>query len=282
MFEYLPQKILNAISRYNVNAITEIRLRVDKPIYIQIDGVYRKIPQNVADFSGFDAENLIAKLTKRSLYAYTDSINQGYLCGENGERIGLCGKCVYDDDKLLSVKDFNSFCIRIPHEVIGCAEVLLKTCFTGGIKSVLVISPPGGGKTTFLRDAVRVISRNFNSNILVIDEKNELYANGKFNLGETSDVISSGRKSFGFNAGVVNMCPDVIVTDELSSDSDVKSAEKAVLSGICLLASAHASSISELKKKTIFKNLFDNGIFDYAVILSSQNELGEVKEIIEL
>lgn len=282
MFDYLPQKILNAISKYNVNSITEIRLRVDKPIHIQIDGVYRKIPQSVADFSGFDAENLISKLTKRSLYAYTDSIKQGYLCGENGERIGLCGKCVYDDDKLLSVKDFNSFCIRIPHEVIGCADVLLKTCFVCGVKSVLVISPPGGGKTTFLRDAVRVISRNFKSNILVIDEKNELYANGRFNLGETSDVISSGRKNWGFNVGVVNMRPDVIVTDELSSEKDIKSAENAVLSGIYLLASAHASSISELKKKTIFKNLFENGIFDYAVILSSQNKLGEVKEIIEL
>lgn len=282
MFDYLSENLKRIVSSYNLDSISEIRLRVNAPIIIQIDGKYREITQNGAIFTQKDAENLIIRLTKRSFYAYNEDVKNGYICGENGERIGLCGKCVYDGDKLLTVKDFTSFCIRIPREVKGCAFETVKRIFSDGLKSVLVISPPGGGKTTFLRDSARAISSQFKVNVLVVDEKNELSGNGRFDLGKTTDVTSSGNKSYGFKVGVLNMRPDVIITDELFSESDIISSENAVLSGVSVFASAHAKNVDELSRKKAYRTLVDKKIFDYAVVLSSEKRLGEIKEVVKL
>lgn len=282
MFDYLSENLKRIVSSYNLDSISEIRLRVNAPIIMQIDGKYREITQNGAIFTQKDAENLIIRLTKRSFYAYNEDVKNGYICGENGERIGLCGKCVYDGDKLLTVKDFSSFCIRIPREVKGCAFETVKRIFSDGLKSVLVISPPGGGKTTFLRDSARAISSQFKVNVLVVDEKNELSGNGRFDLGKTTDVTSSGNKSYGFKVGVLNMRPDVIITDELFSESDIISSENAVLSGVSVFASAHAKSVDELSRKKAYRTLVDKKIFDYAVVLSSEKRLGEIKEVVKL
>lgn len=282
MFDYLSENLKRIVSSYNLDSISEIRLRVNAPIIIQIDGKYREITQNGAIFTQKDAENLIIRLTKRSFYAYNEDVKNGYICGENGERIGLCGKCVYDGDKLLTVKDFTSFCIRIPREVKGCAFETVKRIFSDGLKSVLVISPPGGGKTTFLRDSARAILSQFKVNVLVVDEKNELSGNGRFDLGKTTDVTSSGNKSYGFKVGVLNMRPDVIITDELFSESDIISSENAVLSGVSVFASAHAKNVDELSRKKAYRTLVDKKIFDYAVVLSSEKRLGEIKEVVKL
>lgn len=282
MFDYLSENLKRIVSSYNLDSISEIRLRVNAPIIMQIDGKYREITQNGVIFTQKDAENLIIRLTKRSFYAYNEDVKNGYICGENGERIGLCGKCVYDGDKLLTVKDFTSFCIRIPREVKGCAFETVKRIFSDGLKSVLVISPPGGGKTTFLRDSARAISSQFKVNVLVVDEKNELSGNGRFDLGKTTDVTSSANKSYGFKVGVLNMRPDVIITDELFSESDIISSENAVLSGVSVFASAHAKNVDELSRKKAYRALFDKKIFDYAVVLSSEKRLGEIKEVVKL
>lgn len=282
MFDYLSENLKRIVLSYNIDSISEIRLRINAPIVIQIDGKYRIIPTNSAIFTQKDAENLFLRLTKRSFYAYNEDVKNGYVCGENGERIGLCGKCVYDGDKLLTVKDFTSFCIRIPREVKGCAFEIIKRIFSDGLKSVLAISPPGGGKTTFLRDSARSISSQFQANVLVVDEKCELSGNGRFDLGKTTDVICSGSKSYGFKVGVLNMRPDVIITDELFSESDIISSENAVLSGVSVFASAHAKNVDELSRKKAYQALFDKKIFDYAVVLSSEKRLGEIKEVVKL
>lgn len=282
MFDYLSENLKSLVLSYNLDSISEIRLRVNAPIVIQIDGKYREIPNNIAVFTQKDAENLILRLTKRSFYAYNEDVKNGYICGENGERIGLAGKCVYDGDKLLTVKDITSFCIRIPREVKGCAFETIKRLLSEGLKSVLVISPPGGGKTTFLRDSARAISSEQKVNVLVVDEKNELSGNGRFDLGKTTDVIRSGSKSYGFKVGVLNMRPDVIITDELFSESDIISSENAVLSGVSVFASAHGKNVEELSRKNVYRSLFDKKIFDYAVVLSSEKRLGEIKEVVKL
>lgn len=282
MFDYLSENLKSVVLSYNLDSINEIRLRVNAPIVIQIDGKYREIPNNIAFFTQKDAENLILRLTKRSFYAYNEDVKNGYIYGDNGERIGLCGKCVYDGDKLLTVKDITSFCIRIPREVKGCAFETVKRIFIGGLKSVLVISPPGGGKTTFLRDSARAISSQFHSNVLVVDEKCELGGNGRFDLGKSCDVIRSGSKSYGFKVGVLNMRPDVIITDELFSESDIIASENAVLSGVSVFASAHAKDVEDLSRKKAYSSLFSKKIFDYAVVLSSEKRLGEIKEVVKL
>ena len=61
------------------------------------------------------------------------------------------------------IKNFNYItflCIRVAHEVIGCSNKVVDFVYGGGIDHTLIISPPGCGKTTLLRDLVRNISDN--------------------------------------------------------------------------------------------------------------------------
>ncbi len=280
MLEYLPDHIKSTLSGYDFKEITEIRLRVNKPLSIQFKGKYIFLTGNKL-ISALDMDSIIMRLTKHSVYAYSESIKKGYIAGEKGERIGLCGSCVYDGDKLNTIKNFTSLCIRIPHEIIGCADMLMSTCFKDGVKSLLVVSPPGGGKTTFLRDCSRLISNKFKKNVLVIDEKGELSGNGAFDLGYSTDVILNGGKDFAFGYGIANVRPDVIITDELCTEKEADGAEIASLSGVCVLASAHAIGIEKLEEKYFFKRILSKKIFDYAVILDS-GEIGKIKEIRKL
>ncbi len=283
MFDYLPDYVNTIINSYDVSKITEIRLRVGKPLTIQIDGSYFDVSKpGLPKISISDINSTLARAMKHSVYAYSDTIKRGYIYGKKGERIGLAGTCVYDGDELRNFKDIQGLCVRIPHEIIGCADFLFEKCFSCGLKSLLIISPPGCGKTTVLRDSARLISDKFKQNVLVIDEKNELAAGGKFNLGKFTDVLSSCKKEFGFYSGVLNLCPNVIITDELFTDADISAAKKAALSGVKVLASAHGSCVDELKQKDCFKSLLSSGVFDYAVILNSDVRKRGLKEIVRL
>lgn len=281
MLEYLPNQLLIPILNLEQEKLTEIRLRANKSAFVQFDGKYVPVANGYkVKFS--DIEEIVLKLTKRSVYAYSDTIRKGYIAGEYGERIGLTGKFYYNDDKLRSIGDFTSLCIRIPHEVTGCAEVIKNTCFLNGIKSVLIVAPPGGGKTTFLRDSARIISDYYKLNVLLIDEKNEFFGSGRFNVGERTDVMTYAKKSYGFDLGVLNMRPDVIITDELSEETDIFNAKKAVLSGVKIMASAHAENLDDLLKKTYYKKILKEKIFDCCIILSAYGKIGRVLEVLKL
>lgn len=283
MFDYLPGYVITIINSFDISKITEIRLRVGKPLTVQIDGNYFEVNKpSMPKISISDIQSTLARAMKHSVYAYSDTIKRGYIYGDDGERIGLAGTCVYDGEEIRNLKDIQSLCVRIPHEIIGCADYLSEKCFSCGLKSLLIISPPGCGKTTFLRDAARLISDKYKQNVLVIDEKNELSAGGKFNLGKFTDILSSCKKDFGFYTGVLNLCPNVIITDELFTEADIAAAKKAVLSGVRVLASAHASCVDELKKKDCFSSLLSSGIFDYVVVLNSDVRKRGVKEIVIL
>ncbi len=278
MLEFLPEKLFNKISNLGIERISEIRLRLYKPMFICIDGIYKEIFIKDYVFDEKEIQSIITKLTKHSIYAYIDNIRAGYLYGNFGERIGLCGVGVYDESRLTTLKDFNSLCIRVPHAVVGCANKLFDLLVSENLPNLLIISPPGVGKTTLLREIARLISNNYLINVLVIDEKNELWANGYFDLGKTTDVMVSS-KCFGFNSALLNMRPDLIITDELSSENDVLGAEKARLSGVKIIASAHGSSLDEVKKKESFKRVFSNLIFDYCVTLSLKCGYGTIEKI---
>lgn len=284
MLDYLPEFVLKTISNYSLAYITEIRLRVDKPLSLQYRGRYIKLEYyGNKKLSAVDLENIILTLTKRSIYAFNENIKKGYITGYGGERIGISGACVYDDfGQIKTIKDFTSICIRMPHEILGCANKVADICFKDGVKNLLIISPPGGGKTTLLRDLVRLISDTFEKNILVVDEKCEISGSGVFDIGVTTDVLLNAKKAFGFGLGILNLRPDVIVSDELFSDEDIGGATKAMLSGVKLLASVHAESIRELELKPGFARLLNDKLFDYAVILSCDNLPGEIKEIVRL
>lgn len=272
MLEFLPKNVKDALRNINLQFVYEIRLRANKPTTVNYKGEYRYLSdygftnqsQNALCVRVEDIESAVYCAGKFSVYSVEEQLKRGFLTAEHGERIGLAGQYVFEKGQPLAVRDFTSLCIRVPHVIFGAGDEVYKRCFSNGLQNVLIASPPGQGKTTILRDLSRLLSENTKKNILVCDERGELSVG---EIGETCDVLLFSDKTTAFEAGIRALRPNIMITDELSVQ-DVSAVEKAIVSGITVLASAHFSDISHIKAPYL-------GVFDRYVLLD-RNEIGKI------
>ncbi len=279
MLEFLPDYLKKALRNLNLLEVYEIRLRAQKPIVISHKGKYRYLANS--GLTNFENKALIATISdisesvyragKYSVYSIEEELKKGFLTAEGGVRIGLCGEYVFEKGQPLSIRNITSLCIRIPHEVKGAGEEIYNACLRDRLRNLLIISAPGLGKTTILRDLSRLLGEKGLYNILICDERGEI-AVGE--TGRTCDIISYADKKTAFEAGIRAMRPDVIITDELST-SDCIEVEKAKNAGVIVFASAHIISINEVRQP--FLRLFDRFIVlsDIGKIQGIYGESGE-------
>lgn len=281
MLDFLPPLLRSAVTD-RLNDIFEIRIRANCPVTLSIRGNYQslQICGRTLVYSEEQIGDMVTAACENSLYAFNECIKQGYL-SKDGVRIGLCGRVVYQNGNIVTLNKITSLCVRIPHAVKGCADYVFKKIFSyGKILNTLVLSPPGVGKTTLLRELTVKISDIAQKNVLVTDEKNELCANG-FYCGSNTDVLSCATKKYGFYTAVKNLNPDVIVVDELVDENDVQGALFAWLSGVSVVCSAHAENYRDALKKDYLKKAFAMLLFERVITLERVSGDVVVKEVIE-
>ena len=289
---YLPEVIYNAIARHlNYAEINEIRMRVNCPLVICIKNKKYFISEHgFSDYSNAIIcsyemmQEFVYRLCDNAVYAVNDQLKQGFITLPKGVRVGICGDVVYEDGKVVTIKNFQSANIRIPHNVRGCSLVALDYMLDNKFLSTLVISPPGAGKTTFIRDVVYQLSNhNYCYNVLIADERNEIASvnNGaaEIPLGNFADIYSNCSKEFAFKQGIRSMKPDIFVTDEIDIDNDLQSIIDATNSGVDVLATIHSNNITELKTKRGFDKVLENKVFDRYVVLSDSEGPGTLTHI---
>jgi stage III sporulation protein AA len=146
--------------------------------------------------------------------------------------------------------------------------------------NTLIISPPGAGKTTLVRDICRVVSRA--ANVLIIDERGEISGEAEggfsFDIGN-SDVMLYCKKQFGFLNGIRSMRPDVIACDELKGQHDIASIEEALYCGVGVIATMHAEDIGDVTRKQGLNTLIESRAFKRYVVLSDKPGPGSLKRI---
>ena len=265
MLDFLPLNLKNQIISA-FKRLYEVRIRADNPITVKgSNGDGLKEREIGALTTKKQIEDLVFALSNYSIYSVEESLKQGFITSSSGERVGVCGDAVVENGEIITFKNFTSLCIRFPNQIVGCSKP-----FTDNIeevKSCLVISPPFHGKTTFIRDLGRVYSDRFNKNVLYVDERDELWANGKFYLGKRADVIRNTTKSFAFNFGVRSYNPDVIICDELMTEEDYKGVSFAMLSGVKVVASAHSDSLENFLKKQEISRILKNITFEKIIVI---------------
>lgn len=283
--------------------IEEIRLRVNKPLIIS---------QNNKDYFFDDKENSLSeknknsyKVTKEdieqtfqimckySIHSFIDDIKKGFITLSGGHRVGLVGKVIIEDNVVKNIKNISSLNIRISRQIIGCSDKVINHIRTSSkIYNTLIISPPQCGKTTLLRDIVRNLSDGDEDSgikgvkVCLIDERNEISGSylgvSQMDLGCRTDVIETCPKEIGITMLLRSMSPNVIVTDEIGSTSEIKSLYTALNGGVNLITTVHGNSIEDVKERKELSSLIDKELFQKVIILSSKNGAGTVEKIYDL
>ena len=286
--DFLDRDTYNLIIKnFSFNDITEIRMRVNQKLIIAIKNKKYYLKNDNNEFvvvNNLMIENFIRRASENSLYAYNDSVINGYLTLKNGIRIGIGGYVVFENGKINTIKNFQALNIRIPHTIRNCSLPAYDFLTENNIHNTLIISSPGSGKTTFIRDYIyQLYQHNVSKNVLVVDERNEICSvvNGepKIDLGGFCDIYTNCTKNYAFKNGIRSMSPDVIVTDELDLEKDLDCVVEAINCGVNVVATIHAKDLNQLKKKKGFERVLDEKFFTRFVVLSNSEGPGTLTNI---
>ncbi|NLH00718.1 MAG: stage III sporulation protein AB [Clostridiales bacterium] len=254
-----------------INGAEEIRLRTGRAPSVIIGGEEIEVLSSHI-VTASELQLVLEIATRASAHTYADSIKMGYVTAEGGCRLGLCGTAVAEGNKISALRRLSSICIRIPREKRGCADAVIKELTDGGFRSTLIVSPPGGGKTTLLRELVRILSDS-GKRISLADERSEVAGTFEgqpcFDVGARTDILTGAPKSEGIFLLLRTMAPQIIAFDEITAPSDIEAAETAANCGVSILATAHANGISDLKQRPLYRKLIDRRIFGKVVVIEN-------------
>ncbi|MDD2971741.1 MAG: stage III sporulation protein AA [Lachnospiraceae bacterium] len=281
----------------NRGRLQEIRLRVNQPLLLRMEnqeyfvgkeGELSRQNHNSYIMKIEDMKSMINYLCQYSLYAYESEIKQGYFTIQGGHRIGVSGQIVSLDGEIKNMKYISSMNIRIAHEIMGAADEVLPILYQDGtLCSTMIISSPGCGKTTLLRDLVRQISDgnpfDRGRTVGVVDERSEI--GGSYmgipqnHIGMRTDILDACPKIHGMMMLIRAMSPYVVAVDEIGSKEDMQALKEVLRCGAHLLVTAHGASLKEVQHKEWFHGIFQEALFKRFIVLESKDQVGKVEGI---
>lgn len=247
----------------------EFRLRCGRPPTALIGERERTL--DAAPVTGEELRRVLDAATASSFHAVTEQLRRGFVSAGHGVRVGVCGTAARDGSGVRTLRELSSLAIRVPRQVAGAGAGLLPELMG---ESVLALSPPGGGKTTFLRELLRFASER-GVRVGVADERGELAAcfGGipGFDLGPCADIVTGAPKAEAALMLLRAMNPQAVALDELSDPADAAAVTALAGCGVLVYASAHAGSVAELRKKRgVTAALLDAGVFTRAVVIENR------------
>ena len=275
----LPEDIRSAYRRLSPEEqkrVTEIRLRDGLPCSFTVGGenvcISDACGQSLRTSSPEELRDVLFQMCKGSLYAYGESLRQGFLPFE-GTRVGVSGTVVTENGLVTAMSRVTSLNIRVARSVPDAASSFLQTLREKGVDAalgVLVVSPPNGGKTTFLRSLAAGLSRAGGPSALRVclaDEREELYMPTLFRSC-LCDVLSGCPKAKAIEMATRTLSPQVLVCDEIGADEEGEALYRAFQHGVYLALSLHGTSMRDVRKKEGIRKLLEAGALKTAVFLS--------------
>lgn len=261
---------LRELKKPEAAQVTEVRFRICKPIEIVMAGEGREWPPVMGER---EMEELISLLCGRSRYAYEAQMALGYIPLLGGHRAGVCGHAVMENGSFVRMSAISSVCLRIARAVPDAGRTFFAHLLTadGRARRVLLLGPPGCGKTTALRNAALYLSDEKGLHVAVVDEREELFASGnKKGEGRRIDVLCGAPKAEGMLLLLRAMSPQVIVTDEVGRSEDAAALMETARSGVGLLASAHAEGMRGMLARPMLRRLFETRLFERYIELGKR------------
>lgn len=265
--------------------VQEIRLRVGQSVRIIYEGEELLVGKTTKHITKSDLGEMMEYVSAYSLYAYEEELRQGYITIQGGHRVGVVGKAILDGNRVKNLKYISSINLRVSHQIKGCASQWMPYLYEKDkLCSTLIISPPRGGKTTLLRDLIRLVSKSgadhYISAVGVVDERSEIGAcfEGipQHDLGPRTDVLDACPKAEGMLMLIRSMSPQVIAVDEIGGVADVEAMKYAIHCGCTILATIHGHNLEEIRQKEVLKSLIDGSGFTRFLVLGSGDSMGQV------
>ncbi len=281
MRQLLPENYLSKwkLMHLQKDKLQEIRLRCGQPLCLTYDGVEKEFTECMV--RKLDIELIFQWLCEYGVYAYQEEMEKGYVTIQGGHRVGIGGQMILDGaGKMMRIKHINSLLIRVSHDVAGIAEELIKKIYVCGyLQNTLILSPPGCGKTTLLRDLVRQVSNGTTVaaglNVSLVDEREEIAAVymgiPTMDVGRRTDIISGCEKAVAMEMCLRALGPEVVAVDEVYSEKDIAALIKLQGCGCAILATHHAYSLDEFWEKPFGREVVKQQIFKRFVLLEKQD-----------
>lgn len=304
IMSFMPQKIKQSLVRLAPlywSRLEEIRIRIGRPIelilyrqsyFLTTSGKLTESPHLGMIAEVEDGHKIMNLISRHSVYAIEEELRRGYITVNGGHRVGIAGRAVVEEGKVKMLKEIRSFNIRIAREIKGIANPLLPRLLKDNqLLSTLIISPPRCGKTTLLRDLIRLLSYGskenqcFGQKVGVVDERSEIAScmEGipQHDLGPRVDVLDACPKAEGMIMLIRSMGPDVIATDEIGSLKDAEAILEAIHAGVKIITTAHGYSLEDIKARPSLLPLFEQPVFDRYLILSNRNGVGTIEALLD-
>lgn len=277
--EYLPLRLRTfamGLSREEKLRSQEFRLRAGRELSIYISGREKSVSAGER-VSCEELQTVLELATGCSVHSAQSSLGKGYVTVHGGHRIGLCGTIVKSHSGDFGIRDLSSVSIRIAKSISYAAEGMIDAVIRDGVfYNTLIISPPGFGKTTALRDLVRRISDK-GYRISLVDERGEIAAKhrgvAQFDVGRCTDVLDGIGKAQGAMLMLRAMTPDIIALDEITDACDTEAVEAIANCGVGILATAHGESAGEIFARPSYQRLSRLNVFKLAIILGKNGDV---------
>lgn len=270
----LRRRVL-ALPERERSGVEELRLRVGRPLFVVSPAGEEPLVDTLVTA---DTLNTVLELASASsVHTVIEQIKKGFVAVRGGHRLGLCGTGVVERGELVNLREMSSLSLRIAREFKGLAgPILPKLWGEAELENTLILSPPGGGKTTLLRDLIRALSAGEGCparRVGVADERGELAAVAEgmptMDLGPRSDVMDGCPKSIGLTALLRGMNPQVLAVDEITDPRDVEAVLQAVGCGVTLMATAHGGALSDLARRPVYRELMARRVFGRLILIQN-------------
>jgi stage III sporulation protein AA len=259
LLSVLPPLLRPEVDALGKDTMHELRLRLGHPPELVFGSKCINLTEKVYRH---DLQFVINTASKYSPWL-AESMSQGYLTAPGGHRIGVCGEAVMKDGRMTGIRNISSLCIRVARDFPGMIRD--RRLIEG---SVLIIGKPGSGKTTFLRDLIRLRSDAGMNSVAVVDERGEIFPEASnFISGPRTDVLTGCRKREGLEIVLRTMGPETIAVDEITSEADCEGLLHVAWCGVSLIATAHAEYREDLFSRAVYRPLLDANVFDILIIL---------------